>query len=245
VGALSWLLNLEFKGGLFMPSETPIAVMAAEARPRGPEAIETRHRGVQAVEARRRGPVVVETDIRVLTEVNAAAGLTDEWTHIILDADFTSPSGITTYAQTPRYATGLLWTPEADKTYWFKCHLMLTYAGAQQSISTETGFGTWPTNLTDHAIMLECATAADTTAFPACAWGQNDGGAADPGAVQLSGVHVPGRVSHLVGEGVIVTSPTTTGSLEVYIDRSVAGGTATTHTLLAGSWLAWQEVPRA
>lgn len=248
MGALGWLLNLQFRGGLFVPTEPAFAggaPKAIETRRRGPDQLETVRRNMQAFQCGHSGGAqAIETEIRVLSSVvtdDPTPTLTDEWTHIILDSDFTTPSINAVAYPDNYYATGLLWTPEPSKRYWFKCHLLLTYSG---TLGTEPGF-TWPTNLTEHAILLECAGATAVTAFPSAAWGTNDGDilGTDPVSVQLAGAHSAGALSHAVGEGFIETSASTTGSLEVRINRQAAGGAATTHTLKAGSWLAWQEVP--
>lgn len=247
MGALGWLLNLEFRGGLHVDTEPP-AVQAFQTGRRNRPLIETSKPRIQALVQRHRAPLVIETEIRKLTDEDITdptppTNYTDEWTHIILDADFDTPAINAVAFPANYYATGLLWTPEPSKKYWFKCHLLLTYTG---TVSTEPGF-TWPTNLTEHAITLECAGATQITTFASATWGQNDENAAapfaDPLSVQLAGAHTPGALSHAVGEGYLETSSLTTGSLEVRINRAAAGGAATVHTLKAGSWLAWQELP--
>lgn len=243
MAALGWLLNLFFRGGGFnRGASTNLAVQAVQGIRLRPAQLQARALQPQRVQADNLQPEQFGKGSGLAEGAASDSDPTDEWTHIILDGDYVSAS---TANPATLFSTGLLWTPEPDKTYWFKCHLTVTQSG---TVGTESGFS-WPTNLTRLAILLESATASAATAFPACAWGQNDENAAapfaDPISVQLGGAHTAGALSHVTGEGIIITSSTTTGSLEVRINRAAAGGAGTTHTLKAGSWLAWQEVPRA
>ncbi len=218
MAALGWLLNLFFKGGGFQRGPDSVVVVAVHGGGRRPEAV-WREGGMQSE----------------FTPPPAVAP--DEWTHIILDTDFVH--GPTT-SITP-VGTGLLFTPEASKSYWIKMHLAWTHNTA--GLITEPGL-TWPTGLDDWGLLMESATAAGTTAvFPAASWGQNDGAGTDPIAVQLSGTGNAGAAFFVRAEGLLIAGAGVAGNLEVTINRHTAGGGATTHTLLAGSWIAWQEIP--
>jgi hypothetical protein len=237
MGMLTWLMNLEFAGGTMTLPEPPVGVHAAQARPRGPEAVEVSRRLPQAIAARRRYPEAIEDDIRAMVEGGQAGGPEpDVWTHIILDTNFVH--GPTT--SVVRVATGLLFTPSASKSYWIKMHLGWTHNTA--GLITECGL-TFPTGMTDCAMFMESATTSQTGSFPCAAWGQTDGAGVDPLQVQLSGAGSVGTTFFVQVEGLLMAGPAVAGNLEVTIARHTAGGGASTHTLLAGSYIAWQEIP--
>ena len=217
MAALGWLLNLFFRGGGFERGPDSVNVLAVQGRALRPQQF-----GFGGVASVVEPPVLVTPDV---------------WEHIVLAADFVH--GPTT--SIVPVATGLKFTPSPSKSYWIKMHLAWTHNTA--GLITEPGL-TWPTGLTDWGLLMESATAAGTTAvFPAASWGQNDGAGTDPIAVQLSGTGNAGAAFFVRAEGLLIAGAGVAGDLEVTINRHTAGGAASTHTLLAGSWIAWQEIP--
>lgn len=156
------------------------------------------------------------------TFANPGGGV-DPWTHTTLAGDFSTSSG------TAVNATGLSFTPGANKRYRFKAFLLMRTAST--TVNPRVGLS-WPTGFTDGAAIITVSQAA--TGTPLFASG-------NPNAALLTAVGgLPNATQSWPAtiEGTLITGSSPSGNVQVQLASESAG---TSVTIKAGSWIAFRE----
>lgn len=234
MGALGWLLNLQFRGGLFVPTEPAFAggaPKAIETRRRGPDQLETVRRNMQAFQCGHSGGAqAIETEMRigstVVTDDPTPPTEPDDWTHIVLASDFPTTS-------TTAVSSTLSFTPEASKAYWVKGLLGVKTTNTARPVRLGLAF---PTGLDDQAFWIGLPHTNSASGLTVGVFGPDGAGAI------AAGTSAPDATNPWYGEleGILACGASVAGSLTVEI--FVAAPAGATATLVAGSWIAYQEL---
>lgn len=159
----------------------------------------------------------------ILTHTHPTSGGTDPWTVIKLGADFVSSLTANTNV------TNFYFTPAINKTYLIFGYFLLRTATA--TVGARPGV-TFPSNLTDATLRMEASNSLTASAIQLFG-ARTTKNAASTGLATTTDSHWGSL------DGIMITSGTTSGNLQITLASETAG---TNVTMKAGSILMYREL---